>query len=375
MKIRHLRLIRPSNIVKQVDFIRPAHERSSRIALTMLLAGLIFCVQIATFLFVAVMVLISDKLGLWESWKASPHMLPLVLMIAALNLSVSTVVTVILGKVPLKPVNRIINAINRLASGDFKARMNFSGIFAKHPTVKELSDSFNTMAEELENTELLRSDFINNFSHEFKTPIVSIAGFAKLLKSGTLTPEEEQEYLNIIEEESLRLSSMATNVLNLTKVENQSILTNVTRFNISEQIRTCALMLETKWSKKNIELILDFDEIEVSGNEELLAQVWVNLLDNAIKFSPESGIVKIELEKGNGFIAVSISNTGIAIPEQIQNRIFQKFYQADESHAAEGNGVGLSIVQHVLNLHSGKICVKCEDGITTFLVSLPDHTE
>ncbi|MEI3088630.1 MAG: HAMP domain-containing sensor histidine kinase [Oscillospiraceae bacterium] len=155
------------------------------------------------------------------------------LMGAVLTVFSSTLIT--------RPVNTLIGGMNRLASGDYKTRIRFAPILARQPVVADLTDSFNTMAAELEGTEMLRSDFINNFSHEFKTPIVSIAGFAKLLRYGDLSGPERDEYLAIIEDESMRLSDMATNVLNMTKIENQTILSGVTRFNLSEQLRNCVL--------------------------------------------------------------------------------------------------------------------------------------
>jgi signal transduction histidine kinase len=227
------------------------------------------------------------------------------------------------------------------------------------------------MAEELEHTEMLRGDFVNNFSHEFKTPIVSITGFTKLLKHGNLSEEETQEYLDIIEEESLRLSAMATNVLNMTKVENQTILTNVSSYNLSEQIRSCVLLLENRWTNKNIEFNLEFDEHEISANEELLKQLWMNLIDNAVKYSPEYGFVTIKIRAEEEFYQVSIANAGIEIPKEKQKKIFEKFYQADESHSTEGNGIGLSIVKYVTELHSGEVSVESTKGITTFTVKLP----
>ena len=237
--------------------------------------------------------------------------------------------------------------------------------------MKELADSFNKMAEELENTEMLRSEFINNFSHEFKTPIVSIAGFAKLLKRGDLTEEQREEYLDIIEEESLRLSRMATNVLNLTRVENQAILTNVTEFNLSEQLRGCVLLLERKWEKKGLSFQLEFGEYMISANEELLREVWINLLDNAIKFSPDGAVIEVEIREYDGTIWVSVANMGSVIPEESIEKIFHKFYQVDESHSLEGSGVGLAIVKRVLTLYQGSISVRSGEGRTVFTAELP----
>lgn len=283
---------------------------------------------------------------------------------------VGSVLTMLTTTILLHPLQRMIRKIRSLASGDYKNRIYFGNPLGKHPTFAALSESFNTLAEELENTEMLRSDFINNFSHEFKTPIISIAGFAKLLKKGNLKEEQKKEYLDIIEEESLRLSYMATNVLNLTKVENQTILTDVTSYNLSEQIRACVLLLENRWTKKKIEFSLEFDEYEINANEELLKQIWINLIDNAIKFSTDYGMIMIRIKESNDRYKISIANTGTEIPKESMPKIFNKFYQADESHASEGNGVGLAIVKKIVDLHKGSIAVESENGFTVFEIEL-----
>jgi len=279
--------------------------------------------------------------------------------------------TAFLGKIPMRPVNGLINQLNRLSVGDYQTRLDYGPFWGKHPTLAELTGSFNRLAEELQSTEMLRGDFVNNFSHEFKTPIVSITGFAKLLRRGNLSPQQQEEYLAIIEEESLRLSQMATNVLNLTKVENQTILTDLSTFNLSEQIRSSILLLSGKWEKKGIDFILDFDEHTVTANEELLKQVWINLVDNAVKFSPENGTVEIKVKEHNGMLTVSVSNTGEPLSPESRKKIFNKFYQADESHATEGNGIGLAIVKRVAELHDGAAQVSCGDGLITFAVTIP----
>lgn len=295
----------------------------------------------------------------------------LVLFMAFISIVVGMVISFFVMKLPLKPINRTITQMNRLATGDYSARLHFGKPLGSHPSVAEAAESFNKMASELENTEMLRADFINNFSHEFKTPIVSIAGFAKLLKRGNLTEAQKGEYIDIIEEESIRLAAMATNVLDLTKIENQTILTDISRYNLSEQIRSSVLLLEEKWTKKSLDLELEFDEYSIEANEELLKQVWINLLDNAIKFSPQSGLVKVSIAEGKNTLQVSVSNHGDDISEENQKKIFNKFYQADESHAAEGNGIGLAIVRRVTQLHGGDVSVKSGNGIVTFTVTLP----
>jgi len=164
---------------------------------------------------------------------------------------------------------------------------------------------------------------------------------------------------------------MATNVLNLTKVENQTILTDVTTFNLSEQLRDSILLLVEKWEKKNLDFLVDFGEHDIEANQELLKQVWVNLLDNAVKFSPDNGTIELQIDESDSTLSVSITNSGGEIAPEHQKRIFNKFYQADESHASEGNGIGLAIVKRVAELHGGEATVQSKDGRTTFTVVLP----
>lgn len=295
----------------------------------------------------------------------------IMLLLIGISLVIGFLLISLTSRVSLTYINKFINQMNRLAAGDFKARLSYQGIVSRHPTIREIEGSFNNLADELENMQMLKTEFINNFSHEFKTPIVSVAGFAKLLKHGKLSEEQRAEYLNIIEEEALRLSAMATNVLNMTKVENQVILTDITSFNLSEQIRSSVLLLENAWTKKKIELNLEFEEYQIAANEELLKQVWINLLDNAIKFSPEYGLIEVKISDTGADYRVSIANAGEEIPTKSREKIFLKFYQADESHAQEGNGIGLAIVKKVATLHKGHVEVTCRNGITTFVVTIP----
>ena len=341
-------------------------------ALTILYAFIIFCTVLVTVLLSGVGLYLLVHFGIITEGRNPQDMARhLILYMGITCVIVGSLIALLTSKMPLKPLNRVMEKMKELKEGDFKARLHFGFPINKHPTIAALSDSFNTMASELENTEVLRSDFINNFSHEFKTPIVSITGFAKLLKKGNLTEEQKQEYLDVIEEESLRLSAMATNVLDLTKVENQTILTNVSRFNLSEQIRSCVLLLEKQWSKKEIDLSLEFDEFEIVANEELLKQVWINLLDNAIKYSPEYGSVMIKIVDAGATYKISIFNSGDEIPLDKQSKIFDKFYQADESHSSKGNGIGLAIVKRVTELHEGYVSVESKNEITTFTVEIP----
>ena len=349
-----------------------ANERKERIGLLLLVAALAFTVQLVAILIAVGLIHILMQTGVIQELSAD-SITPgkTLLLMSVISVVMGMLVSAFSGKFFLHPVNRYINQMNRLAAGDFKARIHFGKPIAAHPAFQEIEKSFNTAAEELEQTEMLRSDFINNFSHEFKTPIVSIAGFAKLLRRGNLTPEQQQEYLAIIEEESLRLAYMATSVLDLTKIENQTILTNVSHFNVSEQVRSAILLLEEKWSRKNLDFNLRIGEFDICANEEQLKHVWINLLDNAIKFSEEYGCIDILVEEKNDKIVVVISNTGKPIPKESMKRIFNKFYQADESHSSQGNGIGLAIVKKVVELHRGEVFVQSNDTLTTFTVELP----
>lgn len=341
---------------------------TSRVLLGLIFTLTVMCILMVTLITAALIILALFHFGILKRMEGGANGLILLLFLfIAASLLTGAVVTAITSRFPLKPFHILINGLKSLTEGDYGIRIRMGNMMFE----REISESFNTLAGELENTELLRSDFVNNFSHEFKTPIVSIRGFARLLQKGNLSPDQQKEYLDIIVNESARLADMATNVLNLTKVENQSILTDVTRFNLSEQIRGCVLLLEKKWTKKKLEMNLNFGEFTVSANEELLKQVWINLLDNAVKFSAEGGEIGISIRESEDELAVSITNGGQEISSADRSRIFQKFYQGDTSHTGEGNGIGLAVVKRVTELHGGTVAVSGSPGETVFTVRLP----
>lgn len=273
----------------------------------------------------------------------------------------------LLGRMLFKPINTIVEGMTKLSEGDFSTRIDLG----KYDGMRKLTNSFNSLAQELENTEILRSDFINDFSHELKTPIVSISGLISLMKSENLSDDKRRDYLNVMEEEAGRLTQMTSNALYLSKIETQGILTNKKSYNVSEQIRNSLLLLERKWAKKELIPSLEFEEYTISANEDMLKQVWLNLLDNAIKFSEPGKELKITAEVMFEELFVSIENVGPEIPESDYEAIFNKFYQCDKSRATEGNGIGLSIVKHIITLHGGEIMVNSKNGKTVFTVSLP----
>lgn len=345
-------------------------RNKSRISTVLVLSVFVMLILIVALVIASVVVLLVQNV------KDEEVVLDLrftLLMVLGISAFMGYGLAVLLGStVLLKPINRLVSAMDSLASGNFDTRLDFKGTVFNNDSFRSIASGFNSMAEELGSTEMLRSDFINNFSHEFKTPIVSIAGFCDLLRSEDLSDEERDHYLSIIGQESRRLSSLATNILNLTKIENQNILTDISEFNLSEQIRSALLLLESKWGTRGIIPSLEFDEINIRANEQLLKEVWLNLLDNAIKFSPDGGEIAVAMTERFGRITVSITNSGDEIPADAREKIFRKFYQADESHSTEGSGVGLAVVKKVVELHHGSVRVSCLDGKTTFTVSLPN---
>lgn len=325
-------------------------------------------IMLITMLLSALCLLLLSHIGLLKERELS--FLPLFIFIL-ISLLLGSIIAAGFSHRPLQPFRTLADAADKIASGDFNVRIHLNG----PEEFERLTYSFNHMAEELSSVEMLRNDFVNHFSHEFKTPIVSVRGFAKILKRDDLTDEERTEYLNIIIEESDRLAAMATNVLNLTKLEQQTILTEVTRFNISEQIRIVIAMMDQKWKNKNISFSFDSNEIYVNGNEEILKQVWINLLDNAVKFSAPNGIVDITLNQTGNTVFCNISNYGRHIAEKDISKLFEKFYQGDPSGTTAGNGLGLAICKRILDLHDGTIqLTENKENKITFSVMIPKGT-
>lgn len=354
----------------QINFEK-IRESTWRTSLALVFSLCVFIILLVAVLLTGLLIWLLGMSNAFVNSEGELQLGTVILFMSLISLFLGAVIAFFSSRIPLKPVNEIINKMNRLSAGDFKTRLKFGNTLSSHPAVKELTTSFNKMAEELENTELLRNGFINDFSHEFKTPIVSIAGLANLLEKENLPEEKRLQYVRAIKEESMRLSSMATNVLQLNKIESQTILTDVNNFNLSEQVRSAVLLLEDKWVKKGIDLQLEFDEYDIFANDELLMQVWINLIDNAVKFTDEGGFVGIDITAAEDSLKVRISNTGKEIPEDERAKLFNKFYQGDESHATGGNGIGLAIVKKIVELHHGQIDVVSREGINAFTVILP----
>mgnify|MGYP004678133935 FL=1 len=307
--------------------------------------------------------LLNRRFGVW---LGMPYTIR-VLLICILS---GAAIAVGLSKIFVSPMMKLGDAMRKVAGGDFSVRLDCS---SRMRDVREVYGSFNTMVKELGNTDTLQTECVSNVSHEFQTPINAIEGYASLLQDTQLTDEQKNAYIDKIIFNTRRLSDLVGNILLLSKVNNQTISPKTSTFRLDEQVRQSILALESKWENKEIEFDIDLDEIEYTGFENLLSHVWLNLIDNAVKFSPQNGQIRIRLKQLDSSVTFSIWDNGLPIPEADIDRIFNKFYQGDNSHAAVGNGLGLALVRKIVAAEQGTINVSSsEDAGTEFVVALPN---
>lgn len=266
------------------------------------------------------------------------------------------------------PITRLSHAMRQVGGGDFSVRLQSNSRIRE---VRDTYDNFNLMTQELGATEIVQTDFVSNVSHEFKTPINAIEGYATLLQSGPQTADQAM-YVEKILLNTRRLNELVSNILLLSRVDHQAINTNRCRYRLDEQIRQAIVLLEPKWVAKELELDVELDSIEYVGNESLLLHVWVNLIDNAIKFDPSGGLLRLRLLRRDNKAVFSVEDSGSGIAPEAQAHIFDKFYQADSSRMAEGNGLGLALVKRVLDVCGGSVCVEnLPEAGCRFTVTLP----
>lgn len=283
-------------------------------------------------------------------------------------LSCAVLIT-ITSKKTVAPIVALSKAAKKIAEGDFDVSVKLS---KRKDEISELEHSFNLMAKELKNNEIMKKDFIANVSHEFKTPLSIIQGYGKLLSDDNLTPDERREYSQKLEYESERLITLTSNILRLSKLDNQTISPMPSRFQLDEQIRQSILSLQTAWGKKNINFDIDLTDQSFEGDEELLSQVWFNLLENAIKFSEDNGAIKVRMVKMGDSVQIKITDNGLGMDDTTKKYIFEQFYQGDTSLTKEGSGLGLTIVSRIVDLHHGRIDVESRLGEgTRLIVTLP----
>lgn len=294
--------------------------------------------------------------------------IPLLVELLVVSLFIGSVVTSLLSKMFFDPIKKVRTAMGQVADGDFKVRLDTK---SSSQEIQEVYSGFNMMVQELSAMEILQTDFVSNVSHEFKTPINAIEGYATLLQDCDNLTEEQREYVDKIYLNTKRLSHLVGNILLLSKVENQTIQSKNTKFRLDEQIRQAIVLLEPEWEKKDIEFDADMQNLEYTGNEALLFHVWNNLIGNAIKFDPEGGYVGIKLYQQENQIVFTIEDNGPGISDDSKKHIFDKFYQIDSSHKQEGNGLGLALVKKILDACGGEIYVENLEVGCRFTVKLP----
>lgn len=271
-----------------------------------------------------------------------------------------------------RPIGNITDAATKMMEGDFSVRIEHMNGFLGEGEFAPIVDSFNKMAKELSSIETLRTDFVANVSHEFKTPLAVLQNYGQMLKQPGLSDETRQEYAKAIEDTCSRLAHLLTNILKLNKLENQQIFPAFTSYNLSEQLRESILQFENEWERKGIRMEIEIaEDIDVFADEELLSLVWNNLLSNAFKFTEDGGAVAISLMTDEKYAIVEVRDTGCGMSPEVGAHIFEKFYQGDTSHATQGNGLGLALVKRVVDIMQGEISVEsiAEEG-STFTVKI-----
>lgn len=297
--------------------------------------------------------ILLDTLFMWllkDIWTV-----PVWLELFITAILVGTFATSALTRWFIEPINRLGSSMQKITNGDFGVRLESK---TKIHEIKNIFNGFNVMAKELQSTETIQSDFISNVSHEFKTPINAIEGYSMLLQNDDNLTEEQKQYVEKIIFNTNRLSSLTNSILLLSKLENQSIASPKTNYDLDEQIRKSLLSLETEWEKKQIEFEVELDDTYYFGSESLLYHVWDNLISNAIKFSDIGGEIRICLVNEENKITFTISDDGIGISDEAKQHIFNKFYQGDSSHKQQGNGLGLALSKKIIDLEGGEIFVQ-----------------
>jgi len=342
-------------------FERIRRQKNDRLSLRVRLT-LLVSVEITFAVLIAV--------GLWslaDRYFRTDSTLLLLLHLLIFSLIIGSVVTGFMSKWFFDPIKKLRRAMERVADGDFSTRLESK---TSSKEIGEIYSGFNLMTHELASTEILQTDFISNVSHEFKTPINAIEGYATLLQ-GTSTEQERRQYVDKILFNTRRLSDLVGNILLLSKIENQSIEKNHTLYRLDEQIRGSVVALEGAWFPRDIEFDVEMQRIEYLGNEPLMRHVWDNLIGNAIKFGPAGGTVRLRLWQQGERIFFTVEDEGDGIDEENIKHIFDKFYQADSSKSQEGNGLGLALCKRIVSVAGGSITVMNRpEGGAKFIVEL-----
>lgn len=330
-------------------------------------AGIVFATIAVVAALVAVVMIALYEAGYILIPTPERHVPIVVFLLGSLLLG--AVIALFVGRLIIRPVENISNAFDQLSRGNFSVRVPENEHVAQ---IRDMACKFNAMAHDLSNIETLRTDFVVNVSHEFKTPLSSIEGYATLLQNTALTPEKREYYIRKILDNSRKLSDLSSDILMLSKLENQQIVPGSGEFRLDEQIRKTILLLEDRWSARQIEFDMELPRQMYYGSEALLERVWSNIIDNAIKHSDVGGSIRITMEQRHSQVCVTIADDGCGMSQEVQKHIFEKFYQGDPSRREEGNGLGLALVRRIVELCDGQISVRSSPGCgAAFTVTLP----
>lgn len=289
--------------------------------------------------------------------------------VAMICVALSYIACFLLIKKVFKPLEELSEASLKVADGDFETKVNYDGSLIE---IRNTIDSFNRMTKELGSVEIMRNNFVADVSHEFKTPLAAITGYVTFLQDEELSEKEREECIKKIFFNVDKLNELTENILCLSKLEHRQFLDEPITYRLDEQIREAIVLLEPKWDEKKITFDLFMPEMEYTGQKSLLFQVWVNIIGNAIKYSNENGNIQVDLTEGLVYYEISVKDEGIGMTEEAIPHIFDKFYQADTSRKAQGNGLGLAICKEIINKCNGNIIVESTYGVgTQVIVRLP----
>ena len=303
-----------------------------------------------------VVVLLSELAGwLLRRWLGVTVSIPIFVWAILFSVVVGGAITKFITRSFIDPITQLGKAMKEVSDGNFQVTAQCR---SRLKEVNDIYDSFNLMVKELGATETLQTDFISNVSHEFKTPINAIEGYASLLQDHQQSQAEQDVYIEKILFNTHRLSTLTGNILLLSKINNQSIHPQRTVFRLDEQVRQAIVALEQKWTEKGIDFDVELDKISYSGYESLLIHVWSNLIDNAIKFDPHGGMIALRLWQEEGFAVFTIDDNGPGVTPEDQERVFHKFYQSDSSRVMDGNGLGLPLVKKIVEFSGGTVTLE-----------------
>ena len=297
--------------------------------------------------------------------------LAIILAFYVFSFIIATVLTLYISRYILSPVEHLSDASKKVAHGDFTVQIPLdSDSDEQNVTIS----NFNSMVRELRSIETLRDDFIANVSHEFKTPLSAIEGYAMLLQEKNLGDKEREECARKILQSTARLNDLTGNILLLSKLDNQNYPQENTTFSLDEQIRQAILMFESVWTKKQIDIDCDMPDVSFVGPQSLLNHVWINLIGNAVKFvkGDGSGRIIVRLTPNEKNVVVTVADNGIGMDDKTIAHIFEKFYQGDTSRRSSGNGLGLALCKKIVESLHGTITAKGTPGEgSVFTVVLP----